>query len=196
MKRSVAWVLALLALAICTACQPTPEEETVHQKGAENEQKWMEPASVDENGRGIEVPERWEEKLDIRDNLKVEMEADITVPNTTVFPIYALEPVAFDGEKMDTVISRLLPNTRFQLKAEKKSKEDLEYEIEIEKNAIEKVDTEHPNFTAEERKEYLDEAQTHLQSLMEEYNNLGKASTPVMVERISEYVGERLVYGH
>lgn len=190
MKKSVCVIIAGMLLLLCTACQPTPAEDTVHQKGAENEQKWMESAPIEEEKKSIEVPELWEEKLDIREDLKVEIEAGIAVPNTTVFPIYALESAAFDKEKLDSVVTKLLPNARFQCKPEKKSKEELEYEIGIEKNAIEKVDQEHPNFTSEEREEYLAEAQAHLQGLMEEYNHLGTASDPVNVERISDYLGK------
>lgn len=190
MKKTAVLLTLLLLLAALSACQPTPEADTVHQKGAENEQKWMEPAPIEEGKQRMEVPERWEEKLDIREDLKVEIEAGITVPNTTVFPIYALESAAFDREKLDSVVEKLLPNARFQCKPEKKSKEELEYEIEVEKNAIEKVDQEHPNFTPAERKEYLAEAQAHLQSLMEEYNHLDTASDPVNVEYISDYLGK------
>lgn len=187
MKRRICFVLAVVMLVALCACQPTPEEEIVHQKGAENEQKWLEPAPIEEGKKGIEVPERWEEKLDIRDSLKIEIEADITVPDGDVFPIYALESVDFDSEKLDNVVKRLYPNARLQIKAGRKSKEDLEYEMEIETKAIENVDKNHPEFTEEEREEYIAEAQAHLQELTKQLQKM-ENNVPEVAERVSDYI--------
>lgn len=199
MKKRLCLLLALLCLAL-TSCQPTPDEEVVAHKGAEAEKKWMEPAPVQEVEVGIgegdnvpaekkhiDVPERWEEKLDLREDLKVEIEADITVPNTTIFPIYAVEPMDFDSEKLDSVVNRLYPNARLQIKVGT-SKEELEYEMEIEENAIENIDQNHPNFTAEEREAYIAEAQEHLQALLKQLQALENGPAPEVTEGVSAYV--------
>lgn len=189
MKRFLSAILAVVLLGMSAACQPTPEEEIVHQKGAVNEEKWLEPVPVLTEEKAMEAPARWEEKLDVRSSLKIEINAAVTVPNASTFPIYSVAPTAFDREKLDYVVESLLPNAKLELKSEKKSKSELEYEMEIEKNAIEKVDSEHPNFTAEEREAYIAEAQAHLQKLMEAYNNLGNTAEPVEVQQVSAYMG-------
>lgn len=204
MKKTLCMFFALL-LVVLTACQPTPAEEIVHQKGAENEKKWMEPAPIqevevsvsgenpdveisEEIKKGIDVPEHWEEKLDLRADLKVEIEADITVPPTTVFPIYAVEPVDFDRDKLDNIVKTLYPNTRLQIKPPTMSKEEIEYEMEIETKAIENIDRNHPNFTEEEREEYIAEAQAHLQNLLKQLQALENGPAPEVAERVSDYI--------
>lgn len=200
-------VLCLMAVLLClglTACQPTPEEEIVPHKGVESEKKWLEPAPIQEVevsvGKGeqgtdapeekkrIDVPERWEEKLDLREDLKVEIQADITVPNTTTFPIYAVEPMDFDPERLDSMVKKLYPNARLQIKSPTMSKEEIEYEMEIEENAIKNIDRNHPNFTAEEREAYIAEAQAHLQNLLKQLQALENGPAPEVAERVSDYV--------
>lgn len=204
MKKFARLIFAGMLLLLCTACQPTPEEEIVRQKGAENEQKWMEPVliqetevSISEGGLGdsaprekkhMAVPDHWEEKLDLREDLKVEIQADITVRNTTTFPIYAVEPMDFNPEKLDSVVKKLYPNARLQIKAGRKSKEDLEYEMEIETKAVENVDNNHPEFTEEEREAYIAEAQEHLQTLLKQLQALENGPAPEVAERVSAYV--------
>ncbi len=186
-KKAIVLLLTVICFFTATACQPTPEEEIVHQKGEKNEQKWLEPAPVEEGKTSIEAPKRWEEKLDLREDLKVEIEADITVPDTNVFPIYAMESVDFDSEKLNNVINKLYPNARLQIKAGEMSKEELEYEMEIETKAIENIDRNHPEFTEEEREEYIAEAQAHLQDLTKQLQQMENA-TPEVAERVSDYI--------
>lgn len=187
MKKSCSLFLVLLFLFF-TACQPTPSEEIVHQKGAENERKWMDSVPVEEGNPSPDVPERWEEKLDLREDLKVEIQADISVPDTNAFPIYEVESADFNHEKLDNVVKILYPNARLQLQAGRKSKEDLEYEMEIETKAIENVDRNHPEFTEEERKNYIAEAQAHLQDLTKQLQQLENDSSPKTAERVSDYI--------
>lgn len=87
MKRAVSLVLLAVLLLSCMACQPTPEEEIVNNRadGALAKAIDAEPAEA----YTLEVPERWEETFEVRDQ-PVQIDAEVLVPDTDTYPVVTI----------------------------------------------------------------------------------------------------------
>lgn len=112
--RHMALLLAfLLFAALLTACQPTPEEDIVVNKGdgaleaaiaataVPSEQPLL---PVDEVGQRVE---HWTDKLTIR-GLTCTIDADIVLPDKQVFPVYRVRQRTLDAETAAQVLDYFL----------------------------------------------------------------------------------------
>lgn len=139
MKRIGALLLAILLLLICTACQPTPEEDAVVQRdSAVIEQKLKATVPVPEgtaqasdqsasNDEEEEIspevaayraaveaykstlPEHWSDYLET-DYIQMPIEADIVVENMDGFPVYRVKRSDFDIETLEAIANYMMPN--------------------------------------------------------------------------------------
>lgn len=115
MKRATKrWtVIILVIFLLLTACQPTPEEDIVVNRGdgaleaaiaataVPSEQPLL---PVDEVGQRVE---HWTDELTIR-GLTCTIDADIVLPDKKVFPVYRVQQRALDAETAAQVLDYFL----------------------------------------------------------------------------------------
>lgn len=119
MRKAFSLLLAIALLAICTACQPTPEEEYVPQRDGDlieeklqagnptSLEQTPEPKAATSYKEYVEtykasLPQHWTETLD-SDAIKLSTDADIIVNNTDSFPVYTVTRGRFDMKKMEDI---------------------------------------------------------------------------------------------
>ncbi|MHB1313926.1 MAG: DUF6034 family protein [Christensenellales bacterium] len=99
--KMLALLLILLALFAATGCQPTPDEPPVVGKNNTN-------ALVEGTEAPYEVPTHWKEQKPITLNdLTVEIDADIVMPDVTKIPVYSVKDKRFTQEEADKIIAVL-----------------------------------------------------------------------------------------
>ena len=83
---------SLFIIFIC-GCQPTPEKTAVVYGGGLEEKLQGSPAPFG----AYDAPVSWQETLDMKGNdTKVEINASISVPDVTVFPVYKVKQTEFN----------------------------------------------------------------------------------------------------
>ncbi len=110
MKRICCPFIALLmALSLLSACQPTPEEDIIVNKGDGTlEVRLMETPVPEEAAQAADVPDEWRETLEIGDS-RVVFDAAVECP-VDVFPVFEAEEAAPGVEAVNDVIARLAPD--------------------------------------------------------------------------------------
>ena len=99
----------LLAAALLAACQPTPAEEIIVNKGDGTlEVRLMETPVPEEAAQAADVPDEWRETLEIGDS-RVVFDAAVECP-VDVFPVFEAEEAAPGVEAVNDVIARLAPD--------------------------------------------------------------------------------------
>lgn len=118
MKKAIALLLAAMLLILCTACQPTPEEEYVVQRDSELIEEKLQAASAAPVGQTPEpeaatsyrekveaykasLPQHWNDEIDAIIDLTVD--ADIIVTNEDSFPVYTIARAQFDMKQMEGI---------------------------------------------------------------------------------------------
>jgi hypothetical protein len=107
-------IIVCLVLALLVACQPTPEQEFVVNKGDDTvEQKLNETAGTDANAQiGVgrqSFPDRWdEEPLVEKDRLIVRVHADVHTRADGLYPVYRSRATEITQETIETVAVKFL----------------------------------------------------------------------------------------
>lgn len=80
-----------LLLLICTACQPTPEEEIVKNRGDKVLEQAVNATAAPTyaSEEAYAAPERWEETFDVRGQT-VKIDTEIIVADTCAYPIVTI----------------------------------------------------------------------------------------------------------
>jgi beta-lactamase regulating signal transducer with metallopeptidase domain len=109
-KRSVkliAGILAAVMIVACftTACQPTPEEDVVVNKGDGKLEDAI--ASSDASTQEYEAPSHWMDSTEIAD-LSVSIDADVNVPDIDQFPVGVLTADEITQDQADKIMEVLL----------------------------------------------------------------------------------------
>lgn len=100
MKRIVV-VLGLICILL-SACQPTPEKEIVINKNNENQ------VSKNPDALTIEDSRKWKEEFEYYNGkLNINVDADILVPQTQIWPIYDVTLVNYTQAEADAIIKAL-----------------------------------------------------------------------------------------
>lgn len=110
MKRICCPFIALLmAFFLLSACQPTPAEDIIINKGdGALEVRLMETPVPEEAAQAADVPDEWRETLEIGDS-RVVFDAAVECP-VDVFPVFEAEEAAPGIEAVNDVIARLAPD--------------------------------------------------------------------------------------
>lgn len=118
MKKIIALLLAAMLLVLCTACQPTPEEEYVVHRDSELIEEKLRAGSEALIGQTPEsevatsyrekveaykasLPQHWSDEIDAIIDLTVD--ADIIVTNEDSFPVYTIARAQFDTKQMEGI---------------------------------------------------------------------------------------------
>jgi hypothetical protein len=101
----------VLALALLAACQPTPEQEFVVNKGDDTvEQKLNEPQGDAQKGVGRQVfPDRWdEEPLKESEHLVVRAHADVRTKADGLYPVYRTRETEITADTVENIAVKFL----------------------------------------------------------------------------------------
>ena len=91
---------SLFIIFIC-GCQPTPEKTAVVYGGGLEEKLKGSPAPFG----AYDAPAHWQETLDMKGNdTKVEINASISVPDVTVFPVYKVKQTEFNDSRIKPLV--------------------------------------------------------------------------------------------
>lgn len=117
----------LIILIIFTAgCQPTPDEPVVVYARDLQEKIERSNASIE----AYEAPEHWTETLDLKgSNAKIEIDADVIVPDVTAFPVYKVEKAMFTETKLKPLLDYFIPDKSNVFKQTDRTKEEYEEEL-------------------------------------------------------------------
>ncbi len=177
-------LIVLLVVLLLAACRPTPEAETVHQKGVETERQWM----VESEPKAYRFPNEWVHTEQLRNDLSVEIDASIVCPDTDLFPVYAVEPCAFPKDKLDSVQAALFPNATHVLRSDGQTRDGIKATMEELLFAIANVDLNHPEFSASEKEQYLHEMDEALGELREQYADAPETVSDKQIDSLSSCV--------
>lgn len=119
-----------MLLAVCcllSACQPTPQEEIVINRGDKVMEEKIAASAVPtmipeapvptEVTRVYTFPARWEETYVAGDKLTLRFEADITQREDGMYPVYSLREKEFTGEEAQALLEAFLPAPPISLEA-------------------------------------------------------------------------------
>ena len=126
------YALLIAATILLTACQPTPEENVVINKGDDNLEQIIASNPVPE----IEyiAPETWQDNLK-KENVTINIDAIINVPEVTRFPVVGVDYIQFDKSYVDKAIEVFFGEAP-PLEYTKRTKEYLENYILQEKERL------------------------------------------------------------
>jgi len=158
----------LIALVILSAaCQSTPEKAAVAEKNRSLMKVIAEPAIT--ASQWIEsAPEDWQETLEYQNGVQVMIDADIEIPDVTLFPVVEVSPHRFSQEEARKYVDVLLQGKPiFEINTVR-----TQSDVEAELLSIE-ADIEHIKRTEgmkeEQRNTKLEELDRELKSLKDEY---------------------------
>lgn len=98
--RCINGCLMFVVLILLTACQPTPEEEIVVNKGdGALEIKLQATPVPPEEAQAFAVPDCWQETLEIGDS-RVVFDAAVECP-VTAFPVFEVEEASFTAQTVN-----------------------------------------------------------------------------------------------
>lgn len=121
MRKCASLLLAILLLCVSVACQPTPEEDYVVQRGSEVLSEKLEqgtPIPVEQtpapeevvsykeqvDGYKASLPSRWSDRIET--SVELTIDAEIVVSNEESFPVYIVEQSQFDLRQVEDVANR------------------------------------------------------------------------------------------
>ena len=102
--RFVALILTAVMVAACftTACQPTPERQTVVQRDA-LEEKIMEPEETAVPEATYEAPDHWTDSAE-EGAIIINIDANVIMPEVSAYPVIKLEPLVLPQERVDELV--------------------------------------------------------------------------------------------
>lgn len=135
-KGKVIIVLSLL-LAICTACQPTPEEEIVqNRKDGSLEQAIVATAAPTfAPEEKYEVPEKWTEELEFRGE-KIYIDADIEVADEDAFEILTITTNYFNPKEETVPLVHTFLGDNIELREQEQSYDELLEELQVAQRGV------------------------------------------------------------
>lgn len=109
------------------ACQPTPEKKIVVGKNDFEEKIQQTEAPAEP----YKAPQSWKESVSTENGfLSIVIDADVSVPDVTNFPVTVIEPMQISQEQADKAIKALFnDNVLYELNTAIKTKDEIQEEI-------------------------------------------------------------------
>ncbi len=122
--------LLMLSASVLTACQPTPEVPVVAGKN-EGALESALAAAPSENAAPYEAPDRLTMDIDVPvDNYSIIFDADVVVPDQTVYPVYTVEMAKITQQQADTLRLALLDGQTLYKQGEYRSRDEIQRSID------------------------------------------------------------------
>lgn len=149
---------------LLSACQPTPREDIVVNKA---ELDTYETSAAVES---YAAPSEWVEQIE-NGKITYSIEASVTVPNVTHYPVIEVSPAYFDYADIDAIIYGILPDAEIRVEnLDTMTKAQYQSEMDVILNSIERVEINHPDLSGAEKEEYIKQRQADLAAVQELYN--------------------------
>lgn len=99
------------------------------------------------------------------------IDATVVVPDVTKYPIVEVEPTYFNYDVLNSIVRHIVPNGTVCIEDKKlMTKASYQDEINMRLNGIENVDSNHKDFSEEQKVAYIEQLQKEIESLMDLYN--------------------------
>ena len=136
-KKSAAALLALCSLALC-ACQPTPEQEVIVNKGdGALEQAIGRDDDAAATPRPYDAPERLVLEVEgLPEDYDIFFDAKVDVPDQTKWPVYSVEPAKIAQEQADAIRLALLEGAELYRPGELRSRAEIQASIDYYENEL------------------------------------------------------------
>lgn len=119
-------IILALMISLIAACQPTPEIKNIVAKdGALEEIIENEQAEV----LKYDFPQNFNEKYIVTDKLDVDVDADISIPSFSLYPVYNVAFAPFSPEQASSLIKTFFGDTKVYKKSGIRTKDVIEAEI-------------------------------------------------------------------
>jgi hypothetical protein len=177
MKKILQLCALLLAVTLLCACQPTPSEEIVVNKLETD--LYSETEQTDAGA--YDAPATWSETIE-NGSVTYKIDATIEVPDVTKYPIIEVKPTYFDYNVLDSIVQHIVPNGTMCIEdMQLMTKASYQDEINMRLNGIENVDSNHSDFSKEQRAAYIKQLQREIESLQDQYDAAPEKppSTPI-----------------
>ena len=176
--KNVVLLLVIIFILLFSSCQKTPESETVRQK---DNDKLMEIIKKDgNNNEGIKINNeditqitRWDEHFSLLgDKVKVDIKADVIVPQEIKYPVIMVEPDKFSIEHFLSVEKLFFPECKLISRNAPQTKEEIEQLIFMYEKSINdpKSDFNTAIYSEEEYQSKLQEKQSAKEHYKDLYN--------------------------
>lgn len=127
-KKTIIYILCIIVAINLIACQSTPERKAVVKKNGTLERKVEESAAPEQK---YDAPSMYKNSFsNDKNSLKIAVDAMISIPQTTEFPVYKLSIGPFSQEKTDILLKMLLgDNAIYELPKGTRSKSEIEADL-------------------------------------------------------------------
>lgn len=140
MKKILCVLLALLCITL-TACQPTPDNEVVVNKGDKKAENAVLNSSTEEIVPLV-CPERWTEAVEIHDAMSLIIDAPVEVGEGDKHPVYTIQRRSMDAQFALNVVTAMFPDAE-SLRVEALSYDELLEDLQVaERGYLEEYDEE------------------------------------------------------
>ncbi|MFZ7120484.1 MAG: DUF6034 family protein [Eubacteriaceae bacterium] len=113
MKRKTIIVTIILLCSLITACQSTPTDKVVISKGDDNLYSIISQSPVQKFDGKYPAPDIWKETLSgLSDDLTINIDANIEIPNIDAYPVVEIEPNEITQEDADKIMNVLIGDAK------------------------------------------------------------------------------------
>ncbi len=171
MKRNlILFFVVLFLLPTIFGCKKTPDVDSVVNKAeaSYSEQTELSP---------YEAPDNWQETIE-NGNITYRLDSNIVIPNVLEYPVYEVLPSTFDYKELDFIINQLVPEHQIRIEnVDIMTRNQIQDEMDIITMSIDRVDENHPEFSDQEKADYISSRQQDLAAMQALYN-----ATPENIE--------------
>jgi len=183
MKRFLVISLSVLfiLIAIC-GCEISPNSDFIV-----NKKKSYDNLLISNPDEGIySAPKKWVEKIESK-NVLYQIDADIIVPEVNKFPVTQVIPQYFDFKLVDGIFEAFCPSG--EIRAERldvATKAQIQQELNAIIKSIENVDINYPEFSEDDKADYIQSRQVDLEETQARYNAAPDSIDSTVVESSSD----------
>lgn len=134
MKSKIYIIFLLIFILVLSACQSTPQSTAVVNGGKLQQEIAGSPAPLG----AYAAPASWRETLEMKNGMKTEIDATISVPKVTAFPVYNVEKSQFDDKSIKPLIDYFTKGKKV-IKHTKPTKAELEKQLILAKTSLAKL---------------------------------------------------------
>lgn len=162
-------IIFILCAVLLSACQPSPEEFIVINKGNDNLEKVIQETPMPENTNSFQTPNSWQEVVQSKvGNFEINIDAQINVSNASSYSVYEIAPVPFTEDQIADICRVLFDGREIYELNKERSKEDYQDMVFEQKAYLAELQR-HKDDSSLSKEEY-DEEVNRIKRLIEKYS--------------------------
>ena len=107
MNKKIIMVICLISIFLFSACQATPESPVIISKNDGKLEEKIEENLTEDQFVVDDSISKWVETITTDNGIKIDMDADVIVPETTQFPVIRVKPRGFTDEEIKKAVNYL-----------------------------------------------------------------------------------------